>query len=116
MNLAFLKTGFSKYAMLAVLALAAAASVVTGREKPSPAAPERVNRIEAPRVEVAEDIDLSRLERHALAQAPRSDPFAPRSFARPAAQTAGAEPSKPVAPPLSKARSGRSRLPPPPMA
>ncbi|TAK84927.1 MAG: hypothetical protein EPO20_12110 [Betaproteobacteria bacterium] len=106
MNFAFLKTDLSKRAALAVLALLLVAGIVAGREKPSLSVPEKVNRIEA-RVELADDIDLSKLERPAAAQAPHNDPFARRSFAPPAPQVAAAEPPKPVAPPLPFRYMGR---------
>ncbi len=105
MNFAFLKTDLSKRAALAVLAMLLVAGIVTGREKPSLPVPEKVSRLEA-EVELADDIDLSRLERPA-AQAPHNDPFARRSFAPPAPQIAAAEPPKPVAPPLPFRYMGR---------
>ncbi|OGA78197.1 MAG: hypothetical protein A3G81_31250 [Betaproteobacteria bacterium RIFCSPLOWO2_12_FULL_65_14] len=106
MSLSFLKNEPAKRATLGVLALVLVASVVTGREKPSAAAPQPVERIET-RVEVVADIDLSKLERSA-AQAPRIDPFARASFARPAPQVlASAEPPQPVAPPLPFRYMGR---------
>jgi hypothetical protein len=105
MNFAFLKTDVSKRAALAVLALLLVAGIVTGREKPTLAVPERPSRIET-KIEPAEDIDLSRLERPA-AEAPHNDPFARRSFAPPAPQLAAAEPSRPVAPPLPFRYMGR---------
>ncbi len=98
MNLSFLKRDLPKRATLAAIALVLVASVVTGREKPSAPFTEPVNRIET-RIEADADIDLSKLERPAPA-APQTDPFARLSFARPAPQAAGAEPSRPVAPPL----------------
>ena len=106
MNLAFLKTDLPKRATLAVLALVLVASVVTGREKPSLAVVEKVSRIET-KVEVGDDIDLSKLERSAAQGAPQNDPFARRSFAPPVQQVASAEPAKPLAPPLPFRYMGR---------
>jgi hypothetical protein len=72
---------------VAVAVLALLASVVAGREKPSIAL-----------AQPADSIDLSRLER-ARADAPASDPFAPKSFAPQPAPQQGAQ-AKPEAPPL----------------
>lgn len=87
-----------------VLALALAASVVAGRERPLDPAPTPAPRIET-RLDAeraaAEDLDLAQLERADLpAAAPAVDPFARRSFAPPAPQEAPAAPAQPTAPPL----------------
>lgn len=108
MNLSFLKNDLPKRATLALLALVLVASVVTGREKPAIEVMERAPARSEVAAPVADDIDLSKLER-SRAQAPRIDPFARASFApRPAPQVvASAEPPKPVAPPLPFRYMGR---------
>ena len=107
MNLSCLKTDLPRRATLVVIALVLVAGVVTGREKPSSSFAEPVNRVES-KAEVETDIDLSKLERSAAAAVPQNDPFARRSFAPPAPQAAaGAEPPKPVAPPLPFRYMGR---------
>lgn len=89
-----LKRHILKRAALAVVALIAVASVVTGREKPAI----EVIEANAPRSDKAVhlDIDLEKLHR-ADAAAPQNDPFARRSFAAAPVQQAAAAP---VAPPL----------------
>jgi hypothetical protein len=87
--------------LASTLALALAASVVLGRERPSLEMPEPA-RLE-PRVAAHDGLDLDRLEGRA-AEAPQNDPFARRSFAEPpvrAPQRARAQVAeKPTAPPL----------------
>jgi hypothetical protein len=99
MKPAFLNRKTARRAGAIALVLAAAASVVTGRERPVPevVAPgaARPARAAAP----ALDIDLGSLERATLA-APGNDPFAPRSFAPPPVAQAPAAPQAPSAPPL----------------
>lgn len=98
MKLSFLKADLPRRATLVVVALALVAGVVTGREKPSAAPVEPVDRI-ATKIELDADIDLSKLERPAPS-APQADPFARRSFAAPPPAAAPAGPAKPAAPPL----------------
>ena len=99
-----------RLAAAGALVLAAAASVVAGREKPAPevvqvtARPARVGAL-------SPDIDLARLERGARA-APGNDPFAPKSFAPPpapaaATHAAAAAPQPPSAPPLPFVYAGK---------
>lgn len=86
--------------LASTLALALAASVVAGRERPSLETPEPA-RLE-PRLAAHDGLDLGKLEGRA-AEAPQSDPFARRSFAEPvrAPQRARAQVAeKPTAPPL----------------
>lgn len=102
MKFSFLKRDLPKSAVLAVVALAAVAGVVTGREKPAvevvESRPARMERTaDAPAV-----IDLSKLNR-GESIAPQSDPFAQRSFApeQPAApQGEATVAAAPAAPPL----------------
>jgi len=99
MKISFLKRDMAKRAVAIVVALAAAAGVVRGREKPAI----EVIESKSPRIEkaaAAVDIDLDKLNRRG-ASAPQNDPFAPRSFA-PAVQHAQAPgmPAGPGAPPL----------------
>jgi hypothetical protein len=86
-----------------VVALVLAASVVTGRERPSDAPPRPAERLAAQiRAEApGEELGLERLERTHGAGA-QADPFAPRSFASAAgeAPAAAAAPARPSAPPL----------------
>jgi hypothetical protein len=96
MKLAFLQRDIPKRAMVVVVALAAVAGVVAGREKPAlelalpgHGAP--------PRLEGG--IDLAKLER-AEAGLPEADPFAQRSFAPQAPAREAAAPQPPAAPPL----------------
>jgi hypothetical protein len=82
MRIAFLKREIPKRAAAIAVALIAAASVVAGREKP---AVEAVGAVESrpaqlERAAAAPEIDLGKLRR-GEADAPQSDPFAPRSFA-----------------------------------
>ncbi|MGH8740135.1 MAG: hypothetical protein ACREUN_04445 [Burkholderiales bacterium] len=82
-----------KRAVLLVVALAAVAGVVAGREKPALEVIEQ----RAPRAELQVEIDLAKLER-GESELPQSDPFAPRSFAP--EQPRDSAPQKPAAPPL----------------
>lgn len=85
--------------LASTLALALAASVVVGRERPSLEA--ETPRLE-PRLAAHDGLDLDKLEGRA-AEAPQNDPFARRSFADPvrAPQRARAQVAeKPTAPPL----------------
>jgi hypothetical protein len=106
MKLSFLKRDIPKRAALVVVALAAAASVVTGREKP---AIERVE-TQAARAEpvraAALDIDLGKLRSRGEGEAVQNDPFASRSFAPPQ-PAADAAPAAPAAPPLPFRYFGR---------
>lgn len=106
MNRAFLTRSLPRRMILISAGLAAAATMVAGREKPAlealpaPAAqPEQ-------RTAAAPEIDLARLTRAAAPapgagpSAPRADPFAPKSFApAPKPQQAAAR-EAPSAPPL----------------
>jgi hypothetical protein len=86
--------------MLAGIAVVGAlASVVAGREKPDPKDVQPVARIDT-RLQVAEDIDLGKLERR-LDDGATVNAFAPRNFSPvvPAPQ-ASAKPAKPEAPAL----------------
>jgi hypothetical protein len=94
MKLAFLKRDIPKRAMLVVVALAAAAGVVTGREKP---ALELLQEKAAPPARADFPIDLTKLER-VEAGLPEADPFAPRSFGAQAQPQAA--PGRPEVPPL----------------
>ena len=90
-----------KRVLLPVLALALAASVVVGRERPSQAVVEPAARIDT-RVQAAEpDIDVSKLARPTQEARldPAKDPFARRSFA-PAQAAQGAAAAAAAAPPL----------------
>jgi len=90
------------------IALAAAglvASVVAGRERPAAEIVEPAARIDA-RVRVADDLDLSRLERGADEGA-TTDLFASRSFSPEGAKGASAKSEKPGVPPLPFAYIGK---------
>jgi hypothetical protein len=90
-----------------VLALAALAGVVTGREKPSLELVEaRPARQEGPAPTAVADIDLAKLQRPASPSA-QGDPFAPRSFAPPPQPARAARAEKPNAPPLPFTYVGR---------
>jgi hypothetical protein len=95
MKLAFLQRDIPKRALLVVVALAAVAGVVTGREKP---APEVVQERIAPAPKADFSIDLAKLER-IEAGLPAGDPFAPRSFGAQESPQAAA-PARPEVPPL----------------
>jgi len=107
MKLPFLERGLLKRnvpkrpAIAIAVTLVAAASLVIGRERPAlevvESSPARAQNTAA-----APDIDLDKLRRVAEADAPKSDPFAPRSFApKPRAQRGAAAASAPKgAPPL----------------
>jgi hypothetical protein len=92
-----------------VLALAALAGVVTGREKPglelaeARPAPQQAA---AGAPAAAADIDLAKLQRPA-SPAAQGDPFAPRSFAPPRQPVRTARGEKPGAPPLPFTYVGR---------
>jgi hypothetical protein len=102
----------ARLAGAAALILAAAASMVAGREKPAPevvqvtTAPTRSGAAPSP------ELDLAKLERSALA-APGNDPFAPKSFAppppppAPVASAPAAAPEPPSAPPLPFVYAGK---------
>ena len=99
----------ARLAGAAALVLAAAASMVAGRERPTrevvDAVPRPVRTTAAP----VSDIDVAKLERAAPA-APGSDPFAPKSFAPPTAPVAHAPapaPQPPSAPPLPFVYAGK---------
>jgi len=96
MKLPFLRHDIAKRAAAIALALAAAAGVVAGREKPAL----EVVQTKAAAIGQASvsGIALARLER-AQPSPPQSDPFAPRSFAPPA-RRAQAPRAAPSAPPL----------------
>jgi len=108
----------TRLAGAAALILAAAASMVAGRERHSPevvqaarpaleGAPRTARAAAAPTT----GIDLAKLERSTLAT-PGNDPFAPKSFAPPPARSvahasAAAAPQPPSAPPLPFVYAGR---------
>ena len=84
----------------AVVAIAFAASLIVGREKPSgevmavhAAIPPRTIQEEGP------ELSVEKLRR-VLPQPGTVDPFAPRSFAPPPPKMADAPPARPTAPPL----------------
>jgi hypothetical protein len=101
MNLSFLKRDTPKRVVLIVVALAALAGAVTGREKPA------IELVEAkaPRASAAQavvaDIDLDKLAR-AESSLPQNDPFARRDFRPPQQPLAAAPPlpAPPAVPPL----------------
>jgi hypothetical protein len=103
MKLPFIKRDIPKRPATAIaVALLAAASLVIGRERP---ALEVVESSSArPRnTAAAPEIDLDKLRRAAVADAPQNDPFSPRNFASPAprARASAAAVSAPKgAPPL----------------
>lgn len=96
-------------ATAAVVALVLVTSVVTGRERPSDAAPQPAERLAAHlrSAAPADELDLERLSRGKSDGTDR-DPFAPKSFAPPAPTEAAAKgrsaaaaaPARPTAPPL----------------
>lgn len=88
----------AKPVALAMTVLGLLASVVAGRERPSPVV-EPVSRIDS-RVQLPGELDLSKLERPAPGTAPGADPFAPKNFAPPRARQQAAAPGKPEAPAL----------------
>ena len=95
MRIAFLKRDIPKRPAAIAVALIATASIVAGREKPAIELVEsRPSQIE--KAATAPEIDLGKLQR-AQADAPRSDPFAPRSFA-PVQQQSGAPQGPPPLP------------------
>jgi hypothetical protein len=100
----------ARLAGAAALVLAAAASVVAGREKPAPEVVQVTARPIRPGAAASPDIDLTKLERAALA-APGNDPFAPKSFAPPPQPApvarASAPPQPPSAPPLPFVYAGK---------
>jgi hypothetical protein len=97
MRIPFLKRDFPKRAAAVIVALAAVAGVVAGREKPAIELVEaKVSRI-APVAEA--EIDLGKLSR-VEASLPQVDPFARRSFAPAAQPSVAAAPAAPTAPPL----------------
>ena len=97
-----------KRVLVLAVVLGALASVVAGREQPSPA-PARKS---APRADVrtppAADIDIAKLEARADEGA-KADAFAPRNFSPivPAAEAQPQAPGKPTAPPLPFKYLGR---------
>ncbi len=90
----FLKRDIPKRAMLVVVALAAVAGVVTGREKPAIEVIQEKNS----RISVDPGIDLAKLTRPE-ASLPQTDPFAQRGAAPQAPQAEQPAPP-PAAPPL----------------
>jgi hypothetical protein len=103
MNLSLLKRPLARRAALAVVALAAAAGAVTGREKPAIELVEtRPARIEAAAAPL--DIDLEKLRSRGEGEAVQRNPFARLSSAPP--QRAAA-PAVPAAPPLPFRYFGR---------
>jgi len=105
MSLSLLKRPLARRAALAIVALAAAAGAVTGREKPAIELVEtRPARIEAAAAAPL-DIDLDKLRSRGEGEALQRDPFARLSFAPP--QQAAAVPAAPAAPPLPFRYFGR---------
>lgn len=108
MKIPVLRHPRARHLLIGALAVATAAGVVAGREKPAAdlieARPARMqtDRRDAP----LPDIDLSRLAR-ADAAAPRTDPFAPKSFAPAPKPSQAAAPAAPSAPPLPFRYVGR---------
>jgi hypothetical protein len=100
LNLLFLK----KRSVITVTALALAAGLVAGRERPTLDLIQE--RAPSARVVQADDIDLSRLQR-GEATTPQTDLFARRDFAPQKQQQAKAVAEKPVAPPLPFKYFGR---------
>ena len=99
----------ARLAGAAALALAAAASMVAGREKPVPELVQAATRPNRPGAAASPEIDVAKLERAALA-APGNDPFAPKSFAPPPPAPvahASAPPQPPSAPPLPFVYAGK---------
>ena len=101
----------ARLAGAAALVLAAAASMVAGRERPAPEIVEATSArpARAAAAPAASDIDLTKLERAALA-APGNDPFAPKSFAPPPPAPVAhvsAPPQPPSAPPLPFVYAGK---------
>jgi hypothetical protein len=97
LNLLFLK----KRGVVTVAALALAAGMVAGRERPT------VELLQERAPQVADDgIDLSRLNRGEASQ-PQSDLFARRNFAPEKTQVVTNNVQKPVAPPLPFKYFGR---------
>ena len=107
MKLAFFERGILKRnvpkrpAIAIAVTLVAAASLVIGRERPALEVVES-SPARTPNTAAALEIDLDKLRRVAEADAPKGDPFAPRSFApKPRAQRGAAAASAPKgAPPL----------------
>ena len=99
MKIPFFKRDLPKRAAVVVVALAAVAGVVAGREKPTL----EVIEAKAPRAEISAaaepEINLEKLHRVA-ANLPQKDPFARRSFAPAPQAAAAALPAVPGAPPL----------------
>jgi hypothetical protein len=99
----FTKRELPKLAIAASLALAAAGSMVAGRERPAMEVVEP--KAASAQAAAAADIDLAKLDRREESL-PQADPFAARSFAPPppvrqaAAAAAAAAPPAPTAPPL----------------
>jgi hypothetical protein len=88
-----------KKVIAGIAVVAALASVVAGRERPSPKEAQPVARIDT-RLRVADDIDLAKLDERRAEDA-KVDAFAPRNFSPVVpAQQARARPAKPEAPPL----------------
>jgi hypothetical protein len=89
-----------KQAIAAVAVVGALASVVTGRENPTPALVEPVKRVDT-RLQVDADFDLAKLEER-MKDGASVDAFAPRNFSPvipPQAQEKAAA-ARPEAPPL----------------
>jgi len=103
MKLALPTGAVPRRAFVITLALAAAATLVAGRERP---ALELAEARPAPAAQSSPAIDLAKLER-SEAPAPQANPFAPRSFAPPPARQAAAPRQAPSAPPLPFTYAGR---------
>ena len=101
------KIQFSKRGAALVVALVAAAGVVTGREKPSVEVIEAKTDRPAVVAQTAEvDIDLDKLRREDATESHR-DPFGRHSFTPPPPPVAAAAPEAPSVPPLPFKYFGR---------
>lgn len=89
-----------KKVLAGIAVVSALASVVAGREKPTVVEPQPAARIDT-RLQVAEDIDLAKLEARADDAGAKVDAFAPRNFSPlvPAREAHG-KAARPEAPPL----------------
>jgi hypothetical protein len=106
-KLHFLKGDRGKVLAGLLLALLAAAGIVTGREKPAVEVREPRNVAPpAAKAAPAPTLDLSALQPREAA-AVRSDPFAPRSFKQPAPHARARAEAPPSAPPLPFKFAGR---------
>jgi len=87
-----------RHILLGISVVGTVASVVAGREQPTPQVIEPVKRVDT-RIRTSDDIDLSKLEARAGGDV-KNDAFAPKSFAPAPVAEAPARPARPEAPPL----------------